>query len=255
MTMRRICFIASFFMLLPTILLAESKALPEIDMVFVEGGTFMMGFNEDETEHSYEAPKHEVTLRAYKIGKYEVTQDIWEKVMGSNPSTFVGKDLPVENVSWDDVQVFIKKLNKLTGKHYRLPSEAEWEFAARGSNKSKGFIFIGGDDPDSIGWHFDNSDKHTHSVGLLTPNELGIYDMAGNVGEWTQDWYGPYSAKSQTNPKGPKSSDIGKIFRGGNWATLAQYNRPACRNISNPNFRSSTIGFRLAESSCSDFAL
>ena len=118
-----------------------------------------MGFNPDETEHAYETPRHEVTLHNYRIGKYEVTQELWETVMGDNPSVFKGKSRPVENVSWNDVSLFIKKLNKVTGRHYRLPTEAEWEFAARGGNESNDFVFIGGNEIDKIAWHFGNSEN------------------------------------------------------------------------------------------------
>ena len=229
------------------IMYSLSNDLPDIEMVVVEGGTFTMGFDSDETEHTYETPKHEVTLHDFKIGKYEVTQALWEAVMGDNPSIFRGPDLPVENVSWNDVRHFIKKLNNLTGKRYRLPTEAEWEFAARGGNKSKDYVYIGGDEIDTGAWHLGNSDKYTHAVGSSVANELGIFDMAGNVSEWTQDWFGHYLDKAQKNPKGAKSSDIGKIFRGGHYANLLKYNKSACRFVSNPNFRSPTIGFRLAE--------
>lgn len=229
------------------ILYASKNYIPEVEMVTVEGGTFTMGFDADETEHAYETPKHEVTLHDYKIGKYEVTQALWEAVMGDNPSNFKGTDLPVENVSWFDVDIFIKKLNKLTGKHYRLPTEAEWEFAARGGNKSKSFLYIGGDEIDSAAWHSANSDKCTHAVGSLGSNELGIFDMAGNVSEWTQDWFGHYSDKAQVNPEGAKSSEIGKVLRGGDCGILLYYNKPARRSVSNPNFKSCYIGFRLAE--------
>lgn len=222
--------------------------IPDIEMVVVEGGTFTMGFDANETEHAYETPKHQVTLSTYSIGKYEVTQELWEAVMGENPSISKGENLPVENVSWHDIQTFIKKLNKLTGK-YRLPTEAEWEFAARGGYLSKGYYFIGCNENeiDKTAWHHHNSDKHTHKVGLLNPNELGIYDMGGNVSEWVSDWFGHYSEKPQVNPKGAKKSDIGKIIRGGSCRILEEYNRPAWRSLSNPNFKSSTIGFRLAE--------
>lgn len=228
---------------------ASAKVIPEIEMVVVEGGTFTMGFEADETEHAYETPKHQVTLSTYRIGKYEVTQELWEAVMGENPSIFKGDNLPVENVSWYDIQAFIKKLNKLTGKKYRLPTEAEWEFAARGGNLSEGYYFIGGNENeiDKTAWHFHNSDKHTHQIGLLNPNKLGIYDMGGNVSEWVSDWFGHYSEKMQKNPKGAKKSDIGKIFRGGSFGTLPEYNKPGCRFVSNPNFKCSYIGFRLAE--------
>ena len=226
---------------------ASKNDIPEIEMVAIEGGTFTMGFGADETEHAYETPKHEVTLHDYKIGKYEVKQALWEAVMGDNPSIFKGADLPVENVSWHDVKLFIKKLNELTGKNYRLPTEAEWEFAARGGNKSKGYVYIGGDEIDSAAWDSGNSGKCTHAVGSSGSNELGIFDMAGNVSEWTQDWFGHYSDKAQKNPQGAKSSDVGKIFRGGNCAILVNYNKPACRFVSHPSFKSYTIGFRLAE--------
>lgn len=240
-------FLLILSMLQSLFLFALTNELPVIEMIAIEGGTFSMGFDVDETRHAYEAPKHEVTLDNYKIGKYEVTQALWEAVMGNNPSVFKGASLPVENVSWNDVQLFIKKLNKLTGKHYRLPTEAEWEFAARGGNKSQDYLYIGGDEIGIAAWHFGNSDKRTHTVGSLGSNELGIFDLSGNVSEWTHDWFGHYSDKSQTNPKGAKSSDIGKIFRGGNYANLINYNKPGCRFVSEPNFKSSTIGFRLAE--------
>ncbi len=244
--MRKLIFI--IVCLMQSLIVSASKNdIPEIEMVFVEGGTFTMGFDADETEHAYETPKHDVTLQSYKIGKYEVTQVLWETVMGNNPSTFKGENLPVENVSWHDVQQFIKKLNKLTGKHYRLPTEAEWEFAARGGNMSENYLFIGGNEIDKTAWHFNNSEKCSHPVGLLGSNELGIFDLAGNVCEWTEDWFGHYSDKAQINPKGAKSSNIGKVFRGGSWAELKTYNKPACRFVSDPTFRAPFIGFRLAE--------
>lgn len=225
----------------------ENLMLPEIDMVAVEGGSFTMGLDETETDHAYETPPHKVRLSNYKIGRYEVTQELWEAVMGENPSIFKGDKMPVENASWDDVQLFIKKLNKLTGKRYRLPTEAEWEFAARGGNASKGYGFIGGNDVDETAWHFHNSDRQPHDVGMLKPNELGIYDMGGNVSEWVQDWYGHYPSHPSADPQGAKSSKVGKIFRGGNYINLALYNNPGCRFVSSPQFKSPSMGFRLAE--------
>lgn len=225
----------------------EPVVIPEIEMVDVSGGTFIMGLDENEAEHSYETPKHQVTLSDFRIGKYEVTQDLWEAVMGENPSIYKGKNLPVENISWHDIQVFIKKLNKQTGKKYRLPTEAEWEFAARGGNRTAGYSFIGGNNPDTTAWSSYNSWMQPHPVGAKMPNELGIYDMGGNVSEWVQDWYGRYSEKTPRNPHGAKKSDIGKIFRGGSWNVIPDYNNPGCRFVSNPNFRCSSIGFRLAE--------
>lgn len=225
----------------------EPTVIPGIEMVDVEGGTFTMGLDEDEAEHLYEASKHEVTLPDFRISKYEVTQELWEAVMDENPSISKGDKLPVENVSWHDVQIFIKKLNKQTGKKYRLPTEAEWEFAAKGGNLSEGYIFIGDNEIDKTAWHFHNSDKHTHQVGLLNPNELGIYDLGGNVTEWVQDWFGHYSEEPQRNPKGARKSETGKILRGGCFGNLPEYNKPGCRFVSNPNFKSQYIGFRLAE--------
>lgn len=225
----------------------EPTVIPGIEMVDVEGGTFTMGLDEGEAEHLYETPKHEVTLSDFRISKYEVTQELWEGVMGENPSISKGDKLPVENISWYDTQIFIKKLNKLTGKKYRLPTEAEWEYAARGGNKSKGYTYIGGNDSDSIAWSFNNSNNKSHTVGTKHSNELGIYDMGGNVQEWIQDWYGHYSEKPQKNPEGAKKSEIGKILRGGCFGNLPEYNKPGCRFVSNPNFKSPYIGFRLAE--------
>jgi formylglycine-generating enzyme required for sulfatase activity len=169
----------------------------EPEMVLVEGGTFNMG-NKD-----FPSP-HKVTLSSFSIGKYEVTQEQWEAIMGYNYSRFKDcKNCPVENVSWDEAQKFILKLNDATGKKYRLPTEAEWEYAARGGNKSKGYLFSGSNTLDDVAWYEENNGKKTHPVGTKTPNELGIHDMSGNVWEWCSDWYGDYSSLPQTNPKGP----------------------------------------------------
>lgn len=220
--------------------------LPIIEMVRVPGGSFEMGLNEDEAEHSYETPRHEVYVSSYSIGKYEVTQSLWEAVMDNNPSIVKGDNLPVNNVSWNEVQLFIKKLNHLTGERYRLPTEAEWEYAAKGGNYSESYTYIGGNDTDTTSWTFNNSGNTIHNVGEKKPNELGIHDMGGNVQEWVMDWFGKYESKQQNNPKGPKSSDIGKILRGGCYNILPQYNKPENRFVSNPNFKASFIGFRLA---------
>ena len=230
-----------------TLTAKELTPISEIEMVDVAGGTFVMGLDESVAEHSYETPEHQVTLSDFRIGKFEVTQKLWVAVMDDNPSSVKGDDLPVESVSWNDIQLFIERLNKMTGRKYRLPTEAEWEYAAKGGNKSAGYIYIGGNNPDSETWNFNNSDHKSHEVGQLVPNELGIYDMGGNVQEWVQDWYGYYSGKAQKNPKGAKKSDIGKIIRGGCFSNLPEYNKPGCRFVSNPNFKSPFIGFRLAE--------
>ena len=175
-------------------------------MIAVEGGTFQMGATSEQGSdaESDEKPVHSVTLSDYCIGETEVTQELWEAVMGSNPSGFSGyPQRPVEKVSWNDCQEFITKLNQLTGKNFRLPTEAEWEYAARGGNKSQGYKYSGSNTIDNVAWYYSNSASRTHDVKTKSPNELGIYDMSGNVWEWCYDWYGSYSSGSQTNPTGP----------------------------------------------------
>lgn len=220
--------------------------LSEIKMVYVSGGTFTMGGTSEQGSDAWsdEKPAHSVALGGYYIGKYEVTQKLWKAVMGSNPSGFKGDNLPVENVSWNDVQEFLKKLNAMTGKQYRLPTEAEWEFAARGGNSSRGYKYSGGN-IDNIAWYGNNSGDKTHAVGTKLPNELGIYDMSGNVYEWCQDWFGNYNGSLQNNPKGAKSGS-NRVRRGGCWSGYDRYCRVSCRNNAAPSFRSATLGFRLA---------
>jgi formylglycine-generating enzyme required for sulfatase activity len=165
--------------------------------------------------------------------------------MGSNPSYFSGCDnCPVENVSWNDAQDFIRKLNQQTGKNYRLPTEAEWEFAARGGNKSKGYKYAGGNYRSNVAWYYDNSGGKTHAVGQKQANELGIYDMSGNVWEWCGDWYGDYSSSSQTNPKGP-SYGSSRVLRGGGWDFDASDCRVSSRDDLAPGYRDYYDGFRL----------
>ena len=218
------------------------------NMVRVEGGTFMMGATSEQGSDAYddEKPAHQVTLSSFSIGRYEVTQEEWEAVMGSNPSNFKGKKLPVEQVSWDDCQTFIRKLNQMTGKHFRLPTEAEWEYAARGGNKSRGYKYAGGDNLGSVAWYTDNSGNKTHEVGKKQPNELGLYDMSGNVREWCQDWKGGYRSSSQTNPTGPSSGSY-RVNRGGDWINRARYCRVSYRSYITPDNRNSLLGLRLAQ--------
>ena len=206
-------------------------------MVKVEGGTFTMGNGGIFSD----CRRHEVTLDGYSIGKYQVTQDIWEAVMGDNPSQFHGSRRPVERVSWDDCQDFIRKLNELTGQNFRLPTEAEWEFAARGGNFSHGYKYSGADDVNQVAWH---SERHTYEVGLKSPNELGLYDMSGNVYEWCRDWYEKYSGATQINPKGAYQGTL-RVCRGGCGAGISWCCRITDRHCNLPDFRSFFLGFRL----------
>ena len=217
-----------------------------IDMVKVEAGTFMMGAtSEMQNPWDDEKPVHQVTLtNDYYMGKYEVTQALWQAVMGSNPSKFKGDDLPVEKVSWNDCQEFISKLNGLTGKMFRLPSEAEWEYAARGGKKSRGFQYSGSSNISDVAWYDGNSGSKTHLVGTKQANELGLYDMCGNVLEWCQDWYGSYVSSSQMNPTGAVSGSY-HVFRGGSWSSYAWSCRSSSRNYVTPNFCINNLGLRL----------
>lgn len=214
-------------------------------MVEVRGGTFRMGATSEQVNDakSDEKPVHQVTLNSYYIGKYEVTKELWLTVM-YNSSTSKGSRKPVERVSWNDCQTFISKLNALTGKHFRLPTEAEWEFAARGGVKSMGYKYSGSNTSGDVAWFLDNSGADTHDVGTKSPNELGIYDMSGNVWEWCQDWYGNYSSSSQTNPTGPSNGKC-RIYRGGSWGYNAVDCRSALRESDAPNESFMGIGLRL----------
>ena len=201
-----------------------------------------MGSNAGEPDQK---PIHSVTLSAFNIGKYEVTQAQWKAVMGNNPSNFTGcDDCPVETVSWNDVQDFIRKLNAQTGKNYRLPMEAEWEFSARGGKSSKGYTYSGSNDLNSVAWNTDNSGSKTHAVGGKQANDLGIYDMSGNVWEWCSDWYGTYNSYSETNPTGASSGQY-RVLRGGSWYIGASRCRSAYRNRDFPDYGGSSGGFRL----------
>ena len=216
-------------------------------MIAVEGGTFTMGATSEQGSDAYdsEKPTHSVTLSSYSIGETEVTQALWQAVMGSNPSYFSGSNKPVEQVSWNDCQDFIRRLNALTGENFRLPTEAEWEYAARGGNKSRGYKYAGSNTLGNVAWYYDNSGSQTHNVATKSPNELGLYDMSGNVWEWCQDWYGSYSSGSQTNPTGP-SSGLLRVNRGGSWLSSARDCRVSDRNCSTPDGWDIDLGLRLA---------
>lgn len=210
------------------------------NMVYVSGGTFIMGGDES----SDQTPTHSVTLSSYYICKYEVTQALWRAVMGSNPSKFKGDNLPVEQVSWNDCQTFINRLNNYTGRNFRLPTEAEWEFAARGGNYSHHYKYSGSNYIGDVAWYANNSGNRTHPVGTKQPNELGLYDMSGNVYEWCSDWYGSYSSYSQSNPTGPNRGS-NRVDRGGSWRDYARICRSSCRYDFEPGSRYGYLGLRL----------
>lgn len=256
------------------------------ELVLVEGGTFLMGaqsttppsydwqgiqtpesYNYDSDAESNESPVHEVTLSDFYIGKYEVTQQLWEYVMtysgttvngdvlyaiddpwlGTNPSSSYGAGnyYPAYYVSYEDIiNYFLPRLNAITGKNFRLPTEAEWEYAARGGNKSQGYKYSGSNTIGDVAWYSSNSSSQTHEVGTKSPNELGIYDMSGNVYEWCSDWYGSYSSSSQTNPTGPTTGSL-RVSRGGCWDFNSQYCRVSIRYNSSPVYRRNSLGLRL----------
>lgn len=246
------------------------SALSTPEMVGVEGGTFTMGATSEQGSEAYsdEKPAHRVTVGNFFIGKYEVTQGLWYDVMGSNPSWFQGsktafgsrwRDLPVEQVTWDDCQEFLRKLNARKGEmdlggysswKFRLPTEAEWEFAARGGNVSRGYKYSGSNNIGSVAWYDGNSsvngNQQTHPVGTKQPNELGLYDMSGNVYEWCQDWYADnyYGRSPQNNPQGPSSGSF-RVIRGGSCGNYAWNCRVSCRVRHTPGNRYGYLGLRL----------
>ena len=221
----------------------------QFKMVRVEGGTFMMGATAEQGDDAFddEKPAHKVTLDDYYIAETQVTQALWQAVMGDNPSNWKGDNLPVETISWNDCQEFIRKLNQLTGKKFCLPTEAQWEFAARGGNLSKGYKYAGSDNPNEVAWFKDNSNSQTHPIKQKKPNELGLYDMSGNVWEWCNDWFDEdyYQSSPHHNPQGPTSGGS-RVLRGGVWADVAEGSRVSFRSDLNPDFSVSFIGMRLS---------
>lgn len=213
-------------------------------MIKVAGGTFTMGST---SGYPDESPLHKVAItKDYYIGETEVTQELWTSVMGSNPSYFTtDSQLPVERVSWNDCQTFITKLNELTGGNFRLPTEAEWEFAARGGTQSKGYTYSGGNTIGDVAWYTSNSSSKTHAVKTKQPNELSIYDMSGNVREWCQDWFENYSSAAVSDPTGPSAGTY-RVPRGGSWNETADRCRSASRYYSTPRSASDSFGLRLA---------
>ena len=218
------------------------------EMVKVNAGTFVMGATSDQEGNARdnEKPAHQVTLtNNYYIGRTEVTQALWKAIMGSNPSYFRGDNKPVECVSWNDCQTFISRLNAATGRHFRLPTEAEWEFAARGGNNSQHYQYSGSNNLYEVAWYTGNSGDTTHDVATKQTNELGLYDMSGNVCEWCYDWYGENRSSPQTNPTGPMNG-TSRVNRGGYWCSFAWNCCPSYRNDYNPALCYNDLGFRLA---------
>lgn len=211
----------------------------------VEGGTFLMGSpDNDSVAIDWEKPQHQVTLSDYYIGETVVTQALWKAVMGGNPSSWKGDNLPVENVSWNDCVKFVKKLNNVLGANFSLPTEAQWEYAARGGKNGKGCKYAGSNNINDVAWYDGNSGSKTHPVKSKQANELGLYDMSGNVWEWCQDRFGSYVGSSQTDPTGAASGSY-RVLRGGSWSYDAQYCRVAARDYSRPDNGNNGIGFRL----------
>ena len=225
------------------------------NMVKVDGGTFQMGATEGQPVGDVNTPVHQVTVSSYSIGQTEVTAELWQAVMGSSPYSnnnefvhAVADKLPVVHVSWNDCNTFIQKLNMLTKKKFRLPTEAEWEFAARGGNKTHGYVYSGGNELDLVAWHGDNSSNHLHPVASKVPNELNIYDMSGNATEYCSDFYGEYSSEPQTNPQGPSSNQyMYRVLRGGDAERMGKSNYAvSARGYVNQGSPNDFQGFRLA---------
>ena len=219
-----------------------------MEFVFVKGGCYDMGdtFGGGDPD---EKPVHNVCVSDFYMGKYEVTQGQWKTIMGSNPSYFssCGDTCPVEMVSWNDIEEFIQKFNSKTGKSYRLPTEAEWEYAARSGGRKEKYAGTSSDsDLKDYAWYGSNSDNETHPAGQKKPNGLGIYDMSGNVYEWCQDWFSSHYYKNspRDNPRGP-SSGSHRVFRGGSWLNEALLLRASDRNDEDPSGSYSRVGFRL----------
>lgn len=230
-----------------------AKQIPQViqdlieNMVYVEGGTFTMGDNQIEYTDPFKVtkPEHQVTVSPFFICRYEVTQEVWDAVMGNSFSRVKGTKLPVNNICWDDCQEFILKLVLMTGINFRLPTEAEWEFAARGGNKSNHYGHSGSNTIDSVAWYRYNSGENLHPVGQKSPNELGLYDMNGNVWEWCYDYFGIYSSAIQTDPRGVPNSST-NVTRGGSYLEIVEECRVSSRYGQNPSTKSPYCGLRLA---------
>ena len=219
------------------------------DFVFVEGGTYLMGSPETELGRCDDEVLHKVTVDSFYMQSILVTQELWELVMDSNPSLNTGSiSLPVTDISWFDCQNFITKLNKKMKDTYRLPTEAEWEYAARGGDKSKGYIYSGSNNINEVAWYAQNSGIWPHSVKNLEPNEIGVYDMSGNVWEWCEDLYKPYTNENIfINNEKSNENDNRRVLRGGSFGNYSTYCRSAKRNSNTPDSIASSYGFRLVK--------
>ena len=228
----------------------QKEVIREIasNMVRVEGGTFPMG-SDDELAAADEAPIHSVTLSSFRMNKFTVTRKQWRVLMGTDPgwnSNYgIGDDLPATHLSYVDCLAFLNKLNSLTDLTFRLPTEAQWEYAARGGKQSHSMRYSGSDNPNEVAWHQDNAGNVLHKPGILHPNELGLYDMSGNIWEWCSDWYAEYSVSAQTDPIGPTIGSR-RVVRGGSFSYEASYSRVTQRNNLSPDYHSFVTGFRLA---------
>ena len=228
----------------------QQEAIREIaaSLVRVEGGTFQMG-SDGELANDDEQPVHAVTLSSYRIAKFTITQKQWRAIMGQdwtwNENYGTGDNYPATNLNANEMKQFLRKVNQLSELDLRLPTEAEWEYAARGGKSSHGTLYSGSNDADAVAWHQGNAGNRLHPVGSLQPNELGLYDMSGNVWEWCSDWYGNYTEDAQTNPQGPTSGER-KVVRGGSFSYEAAFSRVTQRNSVRPDTRSFALGFRVA---------
>ena len=221
----------------------------KIEMVYLEGGIYERGCTAEQVKYCRvdEKPVHKVRLKSFYLGKYPVTQKQYEAVMGKIPSGFKScANCPVENLNWFEANEFIKKLNELSGQNYRLPTEAEWEYAARGGKQTKGFLYSGSNEIEIVGWHYYDKLAVLQPVGQKDPNEAGIFDMSGNVWEWCSDWYGEYSSNNINNPKGPSQGRF-KVLRGGSWNVSENHCRVSRRHRYFPNTKTFDFGFRLAK--------
>ena len=248
------------------------ESLTNDELVYVEGGSYTMGATDEQgwDANFDEKPTRKVNLSSFYMGKYEVTQQLWEYVMSYSgyaadgttmsaystdawldkkpSSTFgVGDYFPTYYVSYDDiVNIFLPRLNKITGDNYRLPTEAEWEYAARGGCNSQAYKYSGSNTVGDVAWYSENSNSKSRQVGTKQPNELGIYDMSGNVWEWCSDWYADYTSSEETNPTGAESGSY-RVFRGGYWGLSARDCRVSVRSSANPTNRNNSVGFRLVK--------